>query len=176
MLDESRLDGVGAEEYRAALRRHAAGVVVVTAAGPVGLTVTSLISLSLEPPLVSFAVAVTASAHDALTAAPTFVVNFLAADQAGIAVRFATTGIDRFAPPLRWSNLATGEPVLLDAPAYLRCAVTDRVPAGDHVLLIGQVLDTRAHRRHEPLLYHEGRYASVRSPRSRWLRRKATRQ
>jgi flavin reductase (DIM6/NTAB) family NADH-FMN oxidoreductase RutF len=175
VLDESRaapVDGVQPEEYRAVLRRHASGVVVVTAAAPgggvAGITATSLVSLSLEPPLVCFAVAFAASAYGVLSACPTFAVNFLDADQAGIAVRFATPGIDRFGPPTRWAHLPTGEPVLLDAPAYLRCAVVDRVVAGDHLLVIGQVLQTAIHRGHRPLVYHEGAYGSVHPGRRRW--------
>jgi flavin reductase (DIM6/NTAB) family NADH-FMN oxidoreductase RutF len=180
VLDESRaapVGGVQPEEYRAVLRRHASGVVVVTAAGPdggvAGITATSLVSLSLEPPLVCFAVAFSASAHDVLAACTTFTVNFLDAGQAGIAVRFATPGIDRFGHPTRWAPLPTGEPVLLEAPAYLRCTVVDRVAVGDHLLIIGRVVQTAVHRGHRPLVYHEGGYASVHPGRRRWsLRRR----
>jgi flavin reductase (DIM6/NTAB) family NADH-FMN oxidoreductase RutF len=169
VLDESSLSptGVDAAQFRAALRRHANGVVVVTAAAQgqvAGLTVTSLVSLSLEPPLVCFAVSTAASAYPVLAACGTFEINFLAAEQAAIAARFATKGIDRFAPPTRWDRLPSGEPVLLDAPAHLRCEVSDRLVTGDHVLMIGRVLDTATRRPHEPLVYHEGSYASVRRP------------
>jgi flavin reductase (DIM6/NTAB) family NADH-FMN oxidoreductase RutF len=170
VLDEQA--GVDAAQFRAALRRHANGVVIVTAAagGQVaGLTVTSLVSLSLEPPLICFGLATTASAYGVLASARTFVVNFLAADQADIAVRFATKGLDRFAPPTRWASRPTGEPVLLDAPAHLRCEVEQRLPAGDHVLIVGRVLESGGRRSHAPLIYHEGRYGSMRP--AVWWRR-----
>ncbi len=174
MLEEHR-SGPDADAYRHALRRHPAGVVVVTATGPDGrlggLTVTSLVSLSLDPPLVSFNVATSASAYDVIMRCRTFAVNFLAADQAGIAIRFATRGVDRFAPPTRWATLPGGEPVLLDAPAHLRCEVVDRIMAGDHTLLIGRVLESVVERRHTPLVYHEGHYSSVRAGRPTWWRR-----
>jgi flavin reductase (DIM6/NTAB) family NADH-FMN oxidoreductase RutF len=170
VLDEQA--GVDAAQFRATLRRHANGVVVVTAAADgqvAGLTVTSLVSLSLDPPLVGFAVATRASAYEVLAACRTFEVNFLGAQQADIAVRFATRGLDRFAAPTRWASRATGEPVLLDAPAHLRCEVERRLPAGDHVLIIGRVLESGVRRSHAPLVYHEGRYASVRP--AGWWRR-----
>jgi flavin reductase (DIM6/NTAB) family NADH-FMN oxidoreductase RutF len=167
--------GVDASEFRAALRRHPNGVVVVTAAADgqvAGLTVTSLVSLSLEPPLICFGIATAASSYPVLAKCQTFQVNFLAAEQAEIAVRFATRGVDRFAPPTRWETRATGEPVLLDAPAHLRCEVVERLSAGDHVLMIGRVLETETRRPHAPLVYHEGRYASLRPGGWRWWRRR----
>jgi flavin reductase (DIM6/NTAB) family NADH-FMN oxidoreductase RutF len=170
VLDEQA--GVDASQFRAALRRHANGVVVVTAATDgqvVGLTVTSLVSLSLDPPLVCFGVATRASAYGVLSACRTFEVNFLGAGQEAIAVRFATRGVDRFAPPTRWARRATGEPILLDAPAHLRCEVEQRLPAGDHVLIIGRVLESGVRRPHTPLIYHEGRYGSLRP--AGWWRR-----
>ena len=170
MLDEQA--GVDIPQFRAALRRHANGVVVVTAAADgqvAGLTVTSLVSLSLDPPLICFGVATAASSYGVLAVCPTFEVNFLAEHQAEIAMRFATRGVDRFAPPTRWAVRPTGEPVLLDAPAYLRCEVEQRLPAGDHVLIIGRVVESRVRRAHAPLVYHEGRYSSVRP--AGWWRR-----
>jgi flavin reductase (DIM6/NTAB) family NADH-FMN oxidoreductase RutF len=161
------VEAVDAGSFRAVLRRHASGVAVVTAAagGQVaGLTVTSLVSVSLEPPLVCFALATAASVFPVFAAAQTFVVNFLAAEQEEIAIRFATSGIDRFAPPTRWSRLTTGEPQLSEAPAQLRCQVVGRPDAGDHQLVLGRVVATAIHRPHAPLVYHEGRYSSVLGP------------
>jgi flavin reductase (DIM6/NTAB) family NADH-FMN oxidoreductase RutF len=171
VLDEQA--GVDAAQFRAALRRHANGVVVVTAAADgqiAGLTVTSLVSLSLDPPLVCFGVATSASAYGVLAACRTFEVNFLGAEQAPIAVRFAARGVDRFAPPTRWARRATGEPVLVDAPAHLRCEVEQRLPAGDHVLIVGRVLESDVRRSHVPLVYHEGRYGSVARAAGWWRR------
>jgi flavin reductase (DIM6/NTAB) family NADH-FMN oxidoreductase RutF len=167
--------GVDATEFRAALRHHPNGVVVVTTAADgqiAGLTVTSLVSLSLHPPLVCFGISTAASAYPVLAKCQTFQVNFLAAEQAEVAVRFATRGVDRFAPPTRWETAPTGEPVLSNAPARMRCEVVDRLPAGDHVLIIGRALETATRRPHAPLVYHEGRYSSIRRGRWRWWRRR----
>ena len=156
--------GVDAAAYKAAFRRHAAGVVVITAdagRGPAGFTATSLASLSLDPPLVSFGLSSTASSWPTVAAADTVVVHFLAADQEQLAQRFATSGIDRFAAPTRWSRLATGEPVLDDVPRYLRAVVDHRLPVGDHHLVVARVVGAVAVRDHLPLVYHGGAYTTL---------------
>ncbi|WP_069115175.1 flavin reductase family protein [Jiangella alba] len=155
---------VDADAFRAAFRRHAAGVVVITAdAGgrPAGFTATSLASVSLAPPLLSFALATTASSWPAVAIAPTLVVNFLADDQHGLATTFATSGIDRFAAPTRWSRLVTGEPVLDSAPGHLRAVVVDRHPVGDHHIVVARVTHAWSGGEHAPLVYHAGAYGRV---------------
>lgn len=159
-----RTTGVTDDEFRSLFRSHPAGVTVVCAdagSGPAGFTATSLTSLSMRPPLVSFAVATGASAWPTFREATSVSVNFLAADQHDIAGRFATSGIDRFAPPTLWSRLATGEPVLDRAPAFLRAVVASRLSAGDHQLIIAQVTDAEAGAAHEPLVYHAGAYCAA---------------
>ncbi|WP_408620187.1 flavin reductase family protein [Jiangella endophytica] len=156
--------GVDADAYKAAFRRHAAGVVVITAdagRGPSGFTATSLASLSLDPPLVSFGLASTASSWPTVAAADSVLVHFLAADQEQLAQRFATSGIDRFAAPTRWSRLSTGEPVLDDAPRYLRAEVDHRLPVGDHHLVVARVVGAVTVRDHLPLVYHAGTYTTL---------------
>lgn len=134
--------GVDPATYRAVFRRYATGVVVITADaghGAAGFTATSLASVSLRPPLVSFSVATSASVWPTLRAAGSLAVNFLAADQHELAARFATSGIDRFAAPTAWSRLATGEPALDDAPVRLRGVVEHRFEVGDHHLVVARV-------------------------------------
>ena len=155
------LDPVDASIFRAAFRRHPAGVVVVTADagnGPAGLTATSLTSVSLDPPMVSFAVATGASTWPTLRSAGTFVINLLGDEHARIAQHFATPGIDRFAAPTRWTRLSTGEPALLDAVSWLRCGTEQRVAVGDHTLVVGRVVDARVDGDSAPLVYHDRRY------------------
>jgi flavin reductase (DIM6/NTAB) family NADH-FMN oxidoreductase RutF len=159
-----RVDSVNPAAFKAAFRRHAAGVVVITAdAGrrPAGFTATSLASVSLDPPLLSFALATTASSWPTVAIAPTLVVNFLADDQRGLATTFATSGIDRFAEPTRWSRLVTGEPVLDEAPGHLRAEIVDRHPVGDHHIVVARVTHAWAVDEHAPLVYHGGTYGRV---------------
>lgn len=156
--------GVAPADFRALFRAHPAGVTVVCAdagSGPAGFTATSLTSVSLDPPLVSFAIATSSSAWPTIRDAGSITVNFLAAEQHEIATRFATSGIDRFGGPTLWSRLETGEPVLDNAPAYLRAVVTDRIEAGDHHLVLALVADAETGGSHEPLVYHAGGYCAA---------------
>ncbi|MFJ2958931.1 flavin reductase family protein [Streptomyces sp. NBC_00669] len=152
------------EQFRTAFRGHPAGVVVVTVPGagrPAGFTATSVASLSLDPALLSFGISGTASSWPHLRDSATAVVHFLAAEHEHLARRFATSGIDRFAAPTRFSTLPGGEPVLDDVSNWLLVDIEARVPAGDHRLVIGRV--TRAHVgvQQRPLLYHDGRYHTL---------------
>lgn len=154
---------VDGDAFRHAFRRHAAGVAIVTVdapSGPVGCTVTSLASVSLDPPLLSVALAGSSSVWPVAADADAFVVNLLGASASGLATRFATPGVDRFAPPTRWDRLGSGDPYLLDAVGWLRCAVVDRVAVGDHHLVIGLVTETRVVEVTDPLLYHDGNYGT----------------
>ncbi len=160
--------GVTADLFRAVFRRYAAGVVVVTADagdGPVGFTATSLASISLQPPLISFALSTNASSWPSIAVAGSVLVNFLDAGNHGLAERFAASGIDRFGPPIRWSRLATGEPALDDAAGHLRGTIRHRYPVGDHHLVVAEVTDATT-RHHRPLLYHAGGYGTVSGLRS----------
>jgi len=157
-------EGVGPESFRSLFRAHPAGVTVVCAdagPGPAGFTATSLTSVSIDPPLVSFAIATTSSAWPAIRDTESLTVNFLAAEQHEIATRFATSGIDRFGGPTLWSRLETGEPVLDNAPAFLRAVVTDRIRAGDHHVVLALVVDAETGGSHEPLVYHAGGYCAA---------------
>ncbi len=157
--------GICAGDYRAALRRHPAGVTVVTldsGTGPVGFTATSFSSVSLEPPLVSFNIAETSSSINALKAAESLVIHLLGEHQQHLAQRFARSADQRFADESLWAVLDTGEPVLHGTPSWMRVKVDQLIPVGDHTLVIGLV--TRVHAEEDdesaaaPLLYHEGKY------------------
>jgi flavin reductase (DIM6/NTAB) family NADH-FMN oxidoreductase RutF len=155
---------VDAALFRRVFRRHAAGVAVVTAdagRGAAGVTVTSLASLSAEPPLLSFSIAATASVWPHLRDAPTAVVHLLGAAHTELAHTFATSGIDRFGGPTRWHRLPTGEPVLDAAAAWLRVTIEHRHPAGGSHLVIGRVDQVGLAENGSPLLYHDGGYHAL---------------
>ncbi|GAA4604466.1 flavin reductase (DIM6/NTAB) family NADH-FMN oxidoreductase RutF [Actinoplanes octamycinicus] len=155
---------VDATLFRQVFRRHAAGVAVVTTDaghGPAGVTVTSLASLSAEPPLLSFSITATASTWPHLRDAETAVVHLLGAGHTELARTFATSGIDRFGAPTRWRRLPTGEPVLDDAAAWLRIAIEHRHPAGGSHLVIGRVEEAGLAEPGAPLLYHDGTFHAL---------------
>ncbi|MEV4641695.1 flavin reductase family protein [Actinoplanes sp. NPDC049548] len=156
-----RAASVDAHVFRQVFRRHAAGVAVVTVdagRGAAGVTVTSLASLSADPPLLSFSVSATASVWPHLRDAGTAVVHLLGAEHAELAQTFATSGIDRFGAPTRWHRLPTGEPVLDGAAAWLRIAIEHRHPAGGAHLVIGRIQEVELAESSTPLLYHDGSY------------------
>ncbi|MFC4565958.1 flavin reductase family protein [Nocardiopsis mangrovi] len=158
--------GVGADRFRRALGGHAAGVVVVTAAGPagpVGVTATSFTSVSLDPPLVSFYIDSGSGSWPGIRDSASFAVNVLAEDQRDVAARFAARGADRFAAPTRWRRGAEGLPLIEGAAVHILCLRHDLMAVGDHWLVVGRVaaaevggeLGGDAAR---PLLYHRGTY------------------
>ena len=157
---------VDAHLFRTLLRRHAAAVVVVTAPGapPAGFTATSFTSVSLDPPLVSFCLARSASAWPAIAIADVVAVHVLTAEQEHVARTFATRGIDRFAAHGDWTTGPGGVPLLGGVLARMVCRVAQRVEAGDHTIVlatpeIGSVHEDVAA---TPLVYHDGSYAHLR--------------
>ncbi|WP_045876990.1 flavin reductase family protein [Pseudofrankia sp. DC12] len=152
------------DALRQAFRRHAAGVAVVTCAGPagpVGFTATSVASLSAAPPLLSLSLSATSSSAPAVLEADTLIVHLLSWEHEEIARRFSTRGVDRFAAPIRWETLPTGEPLLSDVAVWLRIRIGHRIPAGESYLVVAEVIDCRVDRADEPLVYHDGRYATL---------------
>jgi flavin reductase (DIM6/NTAB) family NADH-FMN oxidoreductase RutF len=155
---------LAADDFKAAFRNHPAGVSIVTADpgdGPVGLTATSVFSVSANPPLLVFSLSGHSSSAPALRRAETVVVHLLGADQLDLAKTFSTSGIDRFADAGSWTRLVTGEPVLPSANARLRGKIVNQMDAGDSTVVAVQVLQVkvpddqaRAAGQSHPLVYH----------------------
>jgi flavin reductase (DIM6/NTAB) family NADH-FMN oxidoreductase RutF len=145
------------ERLKAAFRRHPAGVAIISAAtptGPVGLTASSVASVSTAPPALSFSVMGSRSAQGVLTAA-SFVVNLLGSGHADLAHDFAHSGRPRFTDGQGWDVLPTGEPVLTGAPAALRCVPLHRLPVGESTLVVAEVRAVLLGPAGPPLIYHQ---------------------
>jgi flavin reductase ActVB len=144
--------------FKEAMSRLVAPMTVVTCVDGAGrwygLTASSVVSASLEPPLVVVAIANTASCHQVLVDAETFVVNILGIEHKNIADRFATPGIDRFGDGGFTSWPGDGSPFFRDAHALVRCRRTALVPVGDHDLLVGAAVELRALRNGTPLVWY----------------------
>ncbi|MDX2590909.1 MULTISPECIES: flavin reductase family protein [Streptomyces] len=150
---------------RATFRRHAAGVAVITAAGargPVGFTATSLTSVSAEPPIVSFGIGTGASSWPAVAETEHVGIHILGEHQRDLAATFARSGADRFGAPTAWREGPNGVPVLDDVLAWLVCRIVGRVPAGDHRIVLAEVVLGDSTGAGRPLLYHQGRFSSLR--------------
>ena len=149
---------------RDALGFFATGITVVTARAPggdpVGLTVNSFNSVSLDPPLVLFSIDRTTRTFANVTAASHFAINVLSEAQRDLSQRFARR------EPDRWQGIAhvageTGVPLLDGCLASFECRRETTHDGGDHVIVIGRVLGIRHAARGRPLLYFRGQYRSV---------------
>ncbi|MET7637306.1 flavin reductase family protein [Streptomyces sp. NPDC005438] len=182
-------EGVSEDEFRAAMARLAAGVVLVTAqeasdeddeppptpgtgahlcpGEPAGMTATSFLSVSLRPPLVLVSVRTGSRMDEVLAEQPLWAASLLADDQRTVAGQFAMKG--RLSDRLLFRHLphthgaATGAPLVEGALGAVECRTEERVPAGDHHLVVGRVLATHpaSGRRREPLAYYNGRYRTL---------------
>lgn len=154
--------GLRGEDFRGLLAHHPAGVVIVTAdidGEPVGFTATSFTSVSLDPPLVAFYIAEASTTWPELRKADTFAAHLLTEEQEDLATRFATKGIDRFAPPTSWTRGAQNVPLLAGTAVHLVCRRHDSRPIGDHWLVVGEVHEGCTLSGHgPPLVFHRGSF------------------
>ncbi|GIH15057.1 flavin reductase family protein [Rugosimonospora africana] len=164
-MDISLESGVG-EQLKTAFRRHPAGLAVITAQGPdrpVGLTASSVTSVSVTPPALSFSLGGTPTAR-ALAAAPSFVVHLLGPRHTELAREFSRVGGPRFTPEQGWSRLPTGEPVLSGAAAALRCAPLQLVPVGESTVVVASVSEVYLGSAGGRLVYHDRTFVSLPAP------------
>ncbi|MEU3735110.1 flavin reductase family protein [Streptomyces sp. NPDC033538] len=145
--------------FRRVLGHAPTSVSVVTAAtpqGPVGVTVGSFTSVSLEPPLVVFYCGRNSASADAIVNSGRFCVNVLAEDQQQVCAAFASRTADRFASG-EWDLAAGTAPRLGGAVAWIECDVENSFPAGDHLGVVGRVQRLAAAGGHrKPLIFHRG--------------------
>jgi flavin reductase (DIM6/NTAB) family NADH-FMN oxidoreductase RutF len=154
----------GPDELRRIFRRHASAVVVVTTShhgDPVGLLVTSLASVSASPPLVSFNVALSSSSWPAMQEAEHIGLHVLEAGQEELAGRFALKGADRFSAPTSWRPGPYQVPLIDGCAAWSVAEIEQRIPAGDHVIVVARLLYADAWDEAAPLLHHDGAYHRV---------------
>ena len=143
------------------MRRFPSGIAVLTVPVPYGITIGSLVSLSLEPALVGVSIGHDAQAHELLREAGGFAVSVLAGDQAALAQHFA-----RSVPPIaQWEGVAVREsergPLLEGAASWLECSLHSEHDAGDHTFFVGAVERIELGRAAPGLVYRDGRYLSV---------------
>lgn len=151
-------------QFRNALGRFATGVCVITANpeghAPFGLTVNSFASLSLTPPLVLWSLQKTSDTVDAFRAARRYCVNVLSKEQQAMSVRFARKG-EHALHAEQYFEGATGLPVLHGCLAAFECDIEARHDGGDHIILIGRVLELQARPSGRGLLFYEGGYREI---------------
>jgi flavin reductase (DIM6/NTAB) family NADH-FMN oxidoreductase RutF len=153
-----------ARSLRTLFGTYPTGVAIVTTRAPegrpVGLTISSFASLSLEPPLVLWSLGLQSANLDVFRDCTYFAINVLDRRDEGLARQFATPSIkDKFSG-VTADEAPEGVPTIASALTTLVCAHDDSRIAGDHLLMIGRVVRT-ASRAGEPLVFHAGRFTTL---------------
>jgi 3-hydroxy-9,10-secoandrosta-1,3,5(10)-triene-9,17-dione monooxygenase reductase component len=158
--DVLRPDG---PDFRTVLGQFATGVTIITAVDgdePVGVAANSFTSVSLDPPLVLFCVGRTSTTWPRIERARKFAVNILGEHQEELSRLFATKGADRFGQA-EWHLGVGGSPVLHDVLAYLDCEFWAEYDGGDHIIVVGRVLDLGVTHQAGPLVFFRGEYVRI---------------
>lgn len=151
---------VSTDAFRAAMRRFATGVAIVTTShdGHIhGFTVNAFASVSAEPPTVLICVNRTARAHPLISAAARFCVNILALEQRDLAERFTTGDPQQRFDGVAYTLGPSGSPILADTLAHFDCSVAEELTASTHTIFLGSVLAT-GERDGAPLGYFDRAY------------------
>jgi flavin reductase (DIM6/NTAB) family NADH-FMN oxidoreductase RutF len=158
---------IAAADFRGAMRHLVGGVSVITVGQGQdisGMTVTSVSSLSTDPPSLIVSINRSASSWPLLLRERVFGVNILTADQLDVAERFAgrdgVKGRDRFAGAV-WTTAKTGVPLLVDALVAADCEVEEIVERHSHGIVIGRVRDLIVSSPTAALAYWHGQYVSI---------------
>ena len=155
--DEHLING-----FKAAFGQHPAGIAIITVAGPegpVGLTASSLSSISAQPPILGFSLQAKRGSAAIVADAGSFLVHFLDADNIGLARAFSVSGAPRFGDDMPWEPLPTGEPRLLGVRRVLRAVPLARVKAGPALVFNAAVVENVGDEGSgEPLVYHQRQF------------------
>lgn len=151
-----------ADHFRSAMRRLSAGVAVVCCAdarGPVGLTATSVTSLSMDPPSLLVCINRNASLRASLAINKPFSINLLGRQHADISNAFggAARGEDKFRFG-NWETGISGAPILRDAIARIESVVDLEVEYGSHTIFVGLITQCYSEMAGDPLIYADGKY------------------
>jgi len=149
--------------FKEVMGNYPTGVTVVTTTdkdgNPVGLTVNSFASVSLDPLLVLWSIDHKVTTLDSFKNGEGFAVHILAGNQQELCRNFASKNVDRFST-CKWELSEHNLPIIEGAFAVLQCKTFKTVEAGDHTILIGEVVDIQIEQR-EPMLYHRRHFSSI---------------
>ena len=153
-----------AEAFKDAMARFPTGVAIVTTVDehdvPHGLTVSSFCSVSLDPPLVLVCLARSARCFPVFARTGDFAVSVLRPSHAELALRFANTTAEKFGRG-GFARTSRGGVVVADALATVECEVDRRHDAGDHVIVVGEVVGQPLADTGSPVVYFDRRFAAI---------------
>jgi len=156
---------VSADDFKKALQLWASGVTVVTTSsekfGVQGMTVSAFSSVSVNPPLVLVCINDAADTGEGIKESQCFAVNVLTSDQQDISNQFAGGSNQKLRfENTDWKAGITGAPILNESLMSLDCKVVEKILAGTHWIIIGEVQECVC-RSGEPLLYFCGAYRQL---------------
>ncbi|WP_186320736.1 flavin reductase family protein [Kocuria rhizophila] len=150
------------EGFKSAFGQHPAGIAIITVAGPegpVGLTASSVSSISADPPILGFSLQAKRGSAAVVATADSFVVHFLDSDNVELARSFAISGAPRFGDDMEWTTLPTGEPRLLGVRRVLRAIPLARIKAGSALVFNAAVVEVLGEEGSgSPLVYHQRQF------------------
>jgi flavin reductase (DIM6/NTAB) family NADH-FMN oxidoreductase RutF len=159
----TRPESVSSEEFRDACGRFPTGVTIATVfdadGQPHGLTVSSFVSVSLAPPLISICLGHAVSLIDLFRGSKFFGINVLAEEQQSLSDRFARKGYDRF-QGISWSRGQFDVPLIEGVLAAIELQVEQRIAVGDHDIFVGRMVATHV-REGAPLIHFRGAYRKM---------------
>lgn len=154
---------IDGRELRDALGRFATGVCVITCIHeqkPLGITVNSFASVSLDPPLVLWSLQNNSDTFEAFASAGHFAVNILSKDQQDLSNLYAQKG-DHLLRGEHFRIGKYGSPVIRDALTTLECELAISHEGGDHLIILGRVRDMHTRPSGRPLLFFSGTYREL---------------
>ncbi|SDY77219.1 flavin reductase family protein [Bacillus sp. 166amftsu] len=143
--------------FKKVMGNYPTGVTVVTTVDehqvPLGLTVNSFASVSIDPIIILWSIDKRVSSYKSFIKTDKFAVHVLSSDQGDICNLFASKGTDRF-KNCEWTLSEQNLPIISGTAGVLQCKTAKTIEAGDHTILIGEVMDIQYENK-EPLLYHQ---------------------
>ena len=150
--------------FRDALGSFATGICVVSAVprqgAPIGMTINSFSSVSLEPPLILWSIQNVSECFGVFGTTDEFAISVLSQDQEALSQRYASKAEHELLEE-HYKSGPAGMPVIRDALTSFECKVWARYPGGDHLIIVGEVVNVNAEHAGMPLLFHQGRYAAL---------------
>jgi flavin reductase (DIM6/NTAB) family NADH-FMN oxidoreductase RutF len=166
--DPPKIAGVSSARFREVMGHFGSGVTIVTGTDsddPVGFTCQSFMSLSLDPPLIAIAPGKSSTSWPRIAPSGIFCVNMLSEKQEALCRDFAVSGSekgDKFRG-VGWKPGPDQVPVLDDALAFVVCRILQMHDAGDHEIIVGEVIDTGVDTKGRPLLFYRGGFGRFES-------------
>lgn len=157
---------VNGDDLRALMRHYPQGVAILTVdhdGERMGVTVSSMVSLSLEPPLIGVSVGKQASVYELLRRAGKFGISLLGSEHEGLAKRFAAG----FPPIVHWQGVETRDgpagiaPLIGHARGWLECRTVAEHDVGDHTFFVAQILSVALGAARGGLIYHDRSYHAL---------------